>query len=138
MSTEEFEKLHEMYKSLYDEVKTMPERAQSYMGFYFRNGFYFLLRSSKSNIQNMTVIISGNESVSVCIQLLDLSVLIFLCLDFFLGGSNCNTVCPNLTESNLFLSCHYRLITNKLLLSVIIIMELVILAGVVYLKFFRK
>lgn len=48
---------------------------------------------------------------------------------------------PNLWEytvSNIPLSCHYRLVTNKLLLSVIIIMELAILAGVVYLKFFRK
>lgn len=42
------------------------------------------------------------------------------------------------TVSNILLSCHYRLVTNKLLLSVIIIMELAILAGVVYLKFFRK
>lgn len=34
--------------------------------------------------------------------------------------------------------CFNRLVTNKLLLSVIIIMELGILGAVVYLKFFRK
>lgn len=27
MSSEEFEKLHEIYKSLYDELKLIPERA---------------------------------------------------------------------------------------------------------------
>ncbi len=32
MSSEEFEKLHEMYISLYDEVKLMPERAQRCQG----------------------------------------------------------------------------------------------------------
>ena len=32
----------------------------------------------------------------------------------------------------------YRLVTNKLLLSVVIVMELAILGAVVYLKFFRK
>lgn len=31
----------------------------------------------------------------------------------------------------------YRLVTNKLLLAVIIVMELAILGAVVYLKFFR-
>lgn len=35
-----------------------------------------------------------------------------------------------------FLSC--RLVTNKLLLGVIIVMELAILGAVIYLKFFRK
>lgn len=37
---------------------------------------------------------------------------------------------------DLFLSC--RLVTNKLLLGVIILMELAILGAVIYLKFFRK
>lgn len=36
----------------------------------------------------------------------------------------------------LFLSC--RLVTNKLLLGVIILMELAILGGVIYVKFFTK
>lgn len=37
----------------------------------------------------------------------------------------------------LTLVCVCRLVTNKLLLAVIIVMELAILAAVVYLKFFR-
>lgn len=32
MSSEELEKLHEMYKSLYEEVKLMPERVQRCQG----------------------------------------------------------------------------------------------------------
>ncbi|MGH0132472.1 UNVERIFIED_CONTAM: hypothetical protein FKN15_049158 [Acipenser sinensis] len=45
----------------------------------------------------------------------------------------------NLSRSRRILrSMSRRLMTNKLLLSVIIIMELAILGAVVYLKFFRK
>lgn len=40
------------------------------------------------------------------------------------------------TLSFFFLSC--RLVTNKLLLGVIILMELAILGGVIYVKFFTK
>lgn len=36
-----------------------------------------------------------------------------------------------------FLFLYYRLVTNKLLLGVIILMELAILGAVIYLKFFR-
>lgn len=41
MSSEEFEKLHEIYKSLYDELKLMPDRAARCHGgtisSYYRN-----------------------------------------------------------------------------------------------------
>lgn len=38
MSSEEFEKLHEIYRSLYEELKLMPERALKCQG-----GKYFIL-----------------------------------------------------------------------------------------------
>lgn len=39
MSSEEFEKLHEMYRSLYEELKLMPDKAQKSHG-----GKYLLIK----------------------------------------------------------------------------------------------
>ncbi|KTF79669.1 hypothetical protein cypCar_00034979 [Cyprinus carpio] len=103
MSSEEFEKLHEMYSSLYEEVKLMPERAQRCQG-----------EERKRIVRDFEERVSEAEEVLIHTG-------------------------ENLSRSRKILrAMSRRLVTNKLLLSVIIIMELAILAGVVYLKFFRK
>lgn len=45
---------------------------------------------------------------------------------------------PLIVDSFLFFFLSCRLVTNKLLLGVIILMELAILGGVIYVKFFTK
>ncbi|XP_016325419.1 vesicle transport through interaction with t-SNAREs homolog 1B-like [Sinocyclocheilus anshuiensis] len=225
MSTEEFEKLHEMYKSLYDEVKTMPERAQTYQGeerkrivrdfdervseaeevlqgmeqelfgapssfrtpmstkirLYRRDlaklqreirlsstpGFssytgdgrqeiYATQNDQSTHLQSQrALLIQGTESLNNASKSIERSQRIAAETDQIgtdiieeLGEQRDQLdrtrdrlvhTGENLSRSRKILrAMSRRLITNKLLLSVIIIMELVILAGVVYLKFFRK
>ncbi|CAG5866792.1 unnamed protein product [Menidia menidia] len=232
MSSEEFEKLHEMYKSLYDELRLMPERALKCHGeerkrlvrtfderqgeaeevlqgmddelrlapASFRNAMSTKLRLYRRDLgklqrdmkssspgfgsssltgghagiysaQNQesvsaalsvthtepthlqsqrALLLQGTESLNSATQSIERSQRIAAETEHI--GSDIieelgeqreqldrtrNRVSP---ESGLRLSTEVdlKLVTNKLLLAVIIIMELAILGAVVYLKFFRK
>ncbi|XP_051507599.1 vesicle transport through interaction with t-SNAREs homolog 1B-like isoform X2 [Myxocyprinus asiaticus] len=226
MSSEELEKLHEMFKSLYDEVKLMPERVQRCQGeerkrmvrvfdervgeaeevlqgmeqelfgapasfrtpmstkirMYRRDlaklqrdikssagasGFSGYLGDSKQGIyteQNdqrthlqsqRALLIQGTESLNNASKSIERSQRIAAETDQIgtdiieeLGeqreqldrtrGRLVHTG-ENLSRSRKILrAMSRRLMTNKLLLAVIIIMEVAILGAVVYLKFFRK
>ncbi|XP_050982819.1 vesicle transport through interaction with t-SNAREs homolog 1B [Labeo rohita] len=225
MSSEEFEKLHEMYKSLYDEVKLMPERAQKCQGeerkrivrdfderfseaeevlqgmeqelfgapssfrtpmstkirLYRRDlaklqrdirlsatqgfsshtgdgrqGIYAAQNDQSTHLQSQrALLIQGTESLNNASKSIERSQRIAAETDQIgtdiieeLGEQRDQLdrtrdrlvhTGENLSRSRKILrAMSRRLVTNKLLLSVIIIIELAILAGVVYLKFFRK
>uniref|UniRef100_A0A8C1TAD9 Vesicle transport through interaction with t-SNAREs 1B n=1 Tax=Cyprinus carpio TaxID=7962 RepID=A0A8C1TAD9_CYPCA len=225
MSSEEFEKLHEMYSSLYDEVKLMPERAQRCQGeerkrivrdfdervseaeevlqgmeqemfgipssfrtpmstkirLYRRDlaklqreihlsatpgfsshigdgrqGIYATQNDQSTHLQSQrALLIQGTESLNNASKSIERSQRIAVETDQIgtdiieeLGEQRDQLdrtrdrlihTGENLSRSRKILrAMSRRLVTNKLLLSVIIIMELAILAGVVYLKFFRK
>ncbi|XP_043110926.1 vesicle transport through interaction with t-SNAREs homolog 1B [Puntigrus tetrazona] len=225
MSSEEFEKLHEMYSSLYDEVKLMPERAQRCQGeerkrivrdfdervseteevlqgmeqelfgapssfrtpmstkirLYRRDlgklqrdirlaatpgfsshigdgrqGLYTAQNDQSTHLQSQrALLIQGTESLNNASKSIERSQRIAAETDQIgtdiieeLGEQREQLdrtrdrlvhTGENLSRSRKILrAMSRRLVTNKLLLSVIIIMELAILAGVVYLKFFRK
>ncbi|XP_052468781.1 vesicle transport through interaction with t-SNAREs homolog 1B-like [Carassius gibelio] len=225
MSSEEFEKLHELYRSLYDEVKSVPERAQSCQGeerkrivrdfdervseaeevlqgmeqelfgapssfrtpmstkirLYRRDlaklqreirlsatqgfpshtgdgrqGIYAAQNEQSTHLQSQrALLIQGTESLNNASKSIERSHRIAAETDQIgtdiieeLGEQRDQLdrtrdrlvhTGENLSRSRKILrAMSRRLITNKLLLSVIIIMELAILAGVVYLKFFRK
>uniref|UniRef100_A0A671QY97 Vesicle transport through interaction with t-SNAREs homolog 1B-like n=1 Tax=Sinocyclocheilus anshuiensis TaxID=1608454 RepID=A0A671QY97_9TELE len=224
MSTEEFEKLHEMYRSLYDEVKLTPERAQRCQGeerkrivrdfdervseaeevlqgmeqelfgapssfrtpmstkirLYRRDlaklqreirlsatpgfsshigdgrqGIYANQNDQSTHLQSQrALLIQGTESLNNASKSIERSQRIAAETDQIgtdiieeLGEQreqldrtrdriiNCTS---KIRSRKILRAMSRRLVTNKLLLSVIIIMELAILAGVVYLKFFRK
>ncbi|TRY86816.1 hypothetical protein DNTS_020535 [Danionella cerebrum] len=224
MSSEEFEKLHEIYKSLYDEVKLMPERilrcqgeerkrvirdfdervseaeevlqgmeqelfgapssfrtpmsskirlyrrdlaklqrdtrlsmTQGFSGHIdSRPGIYAAQNDQSTHLQSQrTLLIQGTESLNNASKSIERSQQIAAETDRIgtdiieeLGEQRdqldrtrdrlVNTG-ENLSRSRKIMRAMLRrVVTNKLLLSIIIIMELAILAGVVYLKFFRK
>lgn len=222
MSSEEFEKLHEMYRSLYDELKLLPDRALKCNGEErkklirvfderqgeaeevlqgmeeelrgappsFRNGMNTKLRiyrrdlaklqrEMKNNSSHLTsegvnygiyssqnqqsthiqsqraLLLQGHESLNNATQSIERSQRIAVETEQIgtdiieeLGEQReqldrardrlVNTG-ENLTRSRKILrTMARRLVTNKLLLGIIILMELAILGGVVYLKFFRK
>ncbi|XP_056327268.1 vesicle transport through interaction with t-SNAREs homolog 1B [Danio aesculapii] len=225
MSSEEFEKLHEMYKSLYDEVKLMPERVQRSQGeerkriirdfdervseaeevlqgmdqelfgapssfrtpmstkirLYRRDlaklqrdirlsatpglsgqlgdsrlGVYASQNDQSTHLQSQrALLIQGTESLNNASKSIERSQRIAAETDHIgtdiieeLGEQReqldrtrdrlVNTG-ENLSRSRKILrAMSRRIVTNKLLLSIIIIMEVAILGGVVYLKFFRK
>ncbi|XP_030626825.1 vesicle transport through interaction with t-SNAREs homolog 1B [Chanos chanos] len=226
MSSEEFEKLHEIYKSLYEELKLMPERVLRchgeekkrlvrvfderlgeaeevlqgmekelmYAPSSFRNpmstkvrlyrrdlgklqrdirssepgqgfsghpgdsrqGLYAADNDHSTYMQSQrALLIQGTESLNSASQSIERSQRIAAETDQIgadiieeLGEQReqldrtrdrlINTG-ENLSRSRKILrAMSRRLMTNKLLLSVIILMELAILGAVVYLKFFRK
>ncbi|XP_034015499.1 vesicle transport through interaction with t-SNAREs homolog 1B [Thalassophryne amazonica] len=227
MSSEEFEKLHEMYKSLYDELKLIPEKGLQCYGedrkklvrvfderqgeaeevlkgmeeelrvapASFRNAMSTKLRlyrrdlgklqrdmknsppsfglspqpgerrqpgiSSAENQQRThlqsqrALLLQGTESLNSASQSIERSQRIAaeteqIGTDIIeeLGEQReqldrsrnrlVNTG-ENLSRSRKILrAMSRRLMTNKLLLAIIILMELAILGGVVYIKFFRK
>ncbi|XP_059421989.1 vesicle transport through interaction with t-SNAREs homolog 1B-like [Carassius carassius] len=225
MSSEEFEKLHDMYRSLYEEFKLMPERAQRCQGeerkrivrdfdervseaeevlqgmeqelfgvpssfrtsmstkirLYRRDlaklqreirlsatpgfsshigdgrqGIYAAQNDQSTHLQSQrALLIQGTESLNNASKSIERSQRIAAETDQVgtdiieeLGEQRDQLdrtrdrlvhTGENLSRSRKILrAMSRRLVTNKLLLSVIIIMELAILAGVVYLKFFRK
>ncbi|CAL1575575.1 unnamed protein product [Knipowitschia caucasica] len=222
MSSEEFEKLHEMYKCLYDELKLLPDRALNAQGEerkrlvrvfderqgeaeevlqgmedelrgappLFRNAMNTKLRiyqrdmaklqrEMKNNSSHLTsqggnygiysernqhsthlqsqraLLLQGTESLNNATQSIERSQRIAVETDQIgtdiieeLGEQReqldrtrdrlVNTG-ENLTRSRKILrKMARRLVTNKLLLGIIILMEVAILGAVVYLKFFRK
>uniref|UniRef100_A0A673C505 Vesicle transport through interaction with t-SNAREs 1B n=1 Tax=Sphaeramia orbicularis TaxID=375764 RepID=A0A673C505_9TELE len=144
MSSEEFEKLHEIYRSLYDEIKLMPERALKCHGeerkklvrvFDERQGEAEEVVSCSHCIERSQRIAAETENIGTDIieelgeqrEQLDRA-----------RNRLVNTG-ENLSRSRKILrAMSRRIVTNKLLLGVIILMELAILGAVVYLKFFRK
>ncbi|CAM4726226.1 hypothetical protein PO909_019559 [Leuciscus waleckii] len=225
MSSEELEKLHEMYKSLYEEVKLMPERVQRCQGeerkrivrdfdervseaeevlqgmeqelfgapssfrtpmstkirLYRRDlaklqrdirlsatpgfsghlgdsrqGIYAAQNDQSTHLQSQrALLIQGTESLNNASKSIERSQQIAAETDMIgtdiieeLGEQRDQLdrtrdrlvhTGENLSRSRKILrAMSRRLVTNKLLLSVIIIMELAILGAVVYLKFFRK
>ncbi|KAM4543133.1 vesicle transport through interaction with t-SNAREs homolog 1B [Odontesthes bonariensis] len=227
MSSEEFEKLHEIYKSLYDELKLMPEKALKCHGeerkrlvrtfderhgeaeevlqgmeeelrvapasyrnamstklrLYHRDlgklqrdmksstsvlgsssqtvqgshhGIYSSQNQESTHLQSQrTLLLQGTDSLNNASQSIERSQRIAAETEHIgsdiieeLGEQReqldrtrnrlVNTG-ENLSRSRKILrAMSRRLVTNKLLLGVIIIMELAILGAVVYLKFFRK
>ncbi|KAG8013123.1 Vesicle transport through interaction with t-SNAREs-like protein 1B [Nibea albiflora] len=211
MSSEEFEKLHEIYRSLYDELKLMPDRAlRSHGGKQTLQGMEVELRSAPSSHRNAmstklrmyrrdlgkleremknsapgfgsssqsvegshhgiyssqnqhsthlqsqrALLLQGTESLNNASQSIERSQRIAneteqIGTDIIeeLGEQReqldrtrnrlVNTG-ENLSRSRKILrAMARRLVTNKLLLGVIILMELAILGAVVYLKFFRR
>ncbi|RVE57561.1 hypothetical protein OJAV_G00217480 [Oryzias javanicus] len=227
MSSEEFEKLHEIYKSLYDELKFIPERVSKCHGEErkrlvrsfderqgeaeevlqgmedelraappsYRNAMSTKLRLYRRDIGKLTrdmkssapgfgsasstaqgdrqgiyasqnqqsthlqsqraLLLQGTESLNNATQSIERSQRIAVETEQIgtdiieeLGGQReqldrardrlVNTG-ENLSRSRKVLrAMSRRLMTNKLLLAVIILMELAILGAVVYLKFFRK
>ncbi|XP_038584551.1 vesicle transport through interaction with t-SNAREs homolog 1B [Micropterus salmoides] len=227
MSSEEFEKLHEIYRSLYDELKLMPERVlkshgeerkrlvrtfderqgeaeevlqgmedelrgaptshRNAMGTKLRlyrrdlgklqrdmkntapgfgssfqpvegshHGIYASQNQQSTHLQSQrTLLLQGTESLNNASQSIERSQRIaneteHIGTDIIeeLGEQReqldrtrnrlVNTG-ENLSRSRKILrAMARRLVTNKLLLGVIILMELAILGAVIYLKFFRK
>lgn len=226
MSSSEFEKLHDIYRSLYDEVKLIPERVQKCQGeerkrmvrvfdervgeaeellqgmeqelfgapSSFRNpmstkirlyrrdlaklqrdirslagssgfsgqfgdgkqGIYAAENDQSTQLQSQrALLIQGTDSLNNATKSIERSQRIAAETDQIgtdiieeLGEQREQLDCTrnrlihtgeNLSRSRKILrAMSRRLVTNKLLLSVIIIMELAILGAVVYLKFFRK
>uniref|UniRef100_A0A3P8VMV7 Vesicle transport through interaction with t-SNAREs 1B n=1 Tax=Cynoglossus semilaevis TaxID=244447 RepID=A0A3P8VMV7_CYNSE len=161
MSSEEFEKLHEIYRSLYEELKLMPEKALKSHGeerkklvriFDERHGEAEEVTHQQSQ---RTLLLQGTESLNSATQSIERSHRIAAETEHIgtdiieeLGEQReqldrarnrlVNTG-ENLSRSRKILrSMSRRLMTNKLLLAVIILMELAILGAVVYLKFFRR
>uniref|UniRef100_A0A8B9H9N5 t-SNARE coiled-coil homology domain-containing protein n=1 Tax=Astyanax mexicanus TaxID=7994 RepID=A0A8B9H9N5_ASTMX len=161
MSSEEFEKLHEMYKSLYDEVKLIPERVLRSHGEEKKKlvrVFDERLGEAEEVTQQQAqraLLIQGTESLNNASQSIERSQRLAAETDQIgtdiieeLGEQReqldrtrdrlVNTG-ENLSRSRKILrAMSRRLMTNKLLLGVIIIMELAILGAVVYLKFFKR
>ncbi|XP_059209238.1 vesicle transport through interaction with t-SNAREs homolog 1B [Centropristis striata] len=227
MSSEEFEKLHEMYQSLYEELKIMPERAlkchgeerkrlvrtfderqgeaeevlegmeeelraapstyrnamstklrmyrrdmgklqrdmksaapgsgsSSQAGEGSHHGIYASQNQQSTHQQSQrTLLLQGLDSLNHASQSIERSQRIAAETDQIgtdiieeLGGqreqldrtrNRLVDTGENLSRSRKILrAMSRRLVTNKLLLAVIIIMELAILGAVVYLKFFRR
>uniref|UniRef100_A0A671YJ95 Vesicle transport through interaction with t-SNAREs 1B n=1 Tax=Sparus aurata TaxID=8175 RepID=A0A671YJ95_SPAAU len=161
MSSEEFEKLHEIYRSLYDELKLMPDRALSCHGeerkrlvrtFDERQGEAEEVTHAQSQ---RALLLQGTDSLNSASQSIERSQRIAneteqIGTDIIeeLGEQReqldrtrnrlVNTG-ENLSRSRKILrAMSRRLVTNKLLLGVIILMELAILGGVIYVKFFTK
>uniref|UniRef100_A0A8D3ACD5 Vesicle transport through interaction with t-SNAREs 1B n=1 Tax=Scophthalmus maximus TaxID=52904 RepID=A0A8D3ACD5_SCOMX len=160
MSSEELEKLQEIFRSLYDELKLMPERAATSHGeerkrlvrtFDERQGE----AEEVTHVQSQrSLLLQGTESLNNASQSIERSQRIAseterIGTDVIeeLGEQReqldrarnrlVNTG-ENLSRSRKILrAMSRRLMTNKLLLSVIILMELAILGAVIYLKFFR-
>uniref|UniRef100_A0A673BYB2 Vesicle transport through interaction with t-SNAREs 1B n=1 Tax=Sphaeramia orbicularis TaxID=375764 RepID=A0A673BYB2_9TELE len=187
MSSEEFEKLHEIYRSLYDEIKLMPERALKCHGeerkklvrvFDERQGeaeevlqgMEEELRAAPPSFRNAMstkLRLYHRDSRQAAERHEKLSPRVWLLFPIErsqriaaetenigtdiieeLGEQReqldrarnrlVNTG-ENLSRSRKILrAMSRRIVTNKLLLGVIILMELAILGAVVYLKFFRK
>ncbi|TNN64152.1 Vesicle transport through interaction with t-SNAREs 1B [Liparis tanakae] len=227
MSSEEFEKLHEIYKSLYEEIKLMPERAltchgeerkrmvrtfderhgetdevlqgmeeelrgapssyrnamstklrmyrrdlgklqrdmkNSAPGFNpssqtsegSRRGIYSSENQQSTHVQSQrALLLHGTDALNNASQSIERSQRIAVETDQIgtdiieeLGGqreqldrtrNRLADTGENLSRSRKILrAMSRRLVTNKLLLGVIILMELAILGAVVYLKFFRR
>uniref|UniRef100_A0A669CIC5 Vesicle transport through interaction with t-SNAREs 1B n=1 Tax=Oreochromis niloticus TaxID=8128 RepID=A0A669CIC5_ORENI len=161
MSSEEFEKLHEMYRSLYEELKLMPDKAQKSHGeerkrlvrtFDERHGE----AEEVTHLQSQrALLLQGTDALNNASQSIERSQRIAaeteqIGTDIIeeLGEQReqldrtrnrlANTG-ENLSRSRKILrAMSRRLVTNKLLLGIIILMELAILGAVIYLKFFRK
>uniref|UniRef100_H2M1Y0 Vesicle transport through interaction with t-SNAREs 1B n=1 Tax=Oryzias latipes TaxID=8090 RepID=H2M1Y0_ORYLA len=161
MSSEEFEKLQEIYRSLYEELKLIPDRAAKCHGeerkrlvrsFDERQGEAeevthlqsqrSLLLQGTDYLNNATQSIERSQRIAVETEQIGTDIIEEL------GGQReqldrtrdrlVNTG-ENLSRSRKVLrAMSRRLMTNKLLLAVIILMELAILGAVIYLKFFRK
>uniref|UniRef100_A0AAY3ZU83 t-SNARE coiled-coil homology domain-containing protein n=1 Tax=Denticeps clupeoides TaxID=299321 RepID=A0AAY3ZU83_9TELE len=161
MSSEEFEKLHDFYKSLYDELKLMPERVWRCHGeekkrlvrvFDERLGeaeeFTHLQSQRTLLIQGTQYLNEASQSIERSSRIAAESEQIGTDIIEELGGQREQLersrdrlvhTGENLSKSRKVLrAMSRRLVTNKLLLGVIILMELAILGAVVYLKFFRK
>uniref|UniRef100_A0A4W5R3H4 Vesicle transport through interaction with t-SNAREs 1B n=1 Tax=Hucho hucho TaxID=62062 RepID=A0A4W5R3H4_9TELE len=161
MSSEEFEKLQEIFASLYDELKLIPDRLLKCQGeekkrlvrsFDERHGEAVEVTQLQSQ---RALLLQGHEHLNNASQSIERSQRIAAETDQIgvdiieeLGEQReqldrtrdrlVNTG-ENLSRSRKILrAMSRRLMTNKLLLSAIILMELAILGGVVYLKFFRK
>uniref|UniRef100_H2SE22 Vesicle transport through interaction with t-SNAREs 1B n=1 Tax=Takifugu rubripes TaxID=31033 RepID=H2SE22_TAKRU len=160
MSSEEFEKLQEIYRALYDELKLMPESAPRCCG-EERKRLVRAFDERQGEAEEVTyqqsqraLLLQGSESLNTASQSIERSQRIATETEQIgndiieeLGGQReqldrtrdrlVNTG-ENLSRSRKILrSMSRRLVTNKLLLAVIIVMELAILGAVVYLKFFR-
>uniref|UniRef100_A0A8C7X3P0 Vesicle transport through interaction with t-SNAREs 1B n=1 Tax=Oryzias sinensis TaxID=183150 RepID=A0A8C7X3P0_9TELE len=161
MSSEEFEKLQEIFRSLYEELKLIPDRAAKCHGeerkrlvrsFDERQGEAeevthlqsqrALLLQGTEYLNNATQSIERSQRIAVETEQIGTDIIEEL------GGQReqldrtrdrlVNTG-ENLSRSRKVLrAMSRRLMTNKLLLAVIILMELAILGAVIYLKFFRK
>uniref|UniRef100_A0A3Q2NXN4 Vesicle transport through interaction with t-SNAREs 1B n=1 Tax=Fundulus heteroclitus TaxID=8078 RepID=A0A3Q2NXN4_FUNHE len=156
MSSEEFEKLQEMYMSLYDELKLIPESALKSHGeerkklvrtFDERHGE----AEEVTHLQSQrALLLQGTESLNNASQSIERSHRIAAETDQIgtdiieeLGEQKeqldrTRNRLVNTGENLSRITKHRLLMTNKLLLGVIILMELAILGAVVYLKFFRK
>uniref|UniRef100_A0AAR2LK97 t-SNARE coiled-coil homology domain-containing protein n=1 Tax=Pygocentrus nattereri TaxID=42514 RepID=A0AAR2LK97_PYGNA len=160
MSSEEFEKLHEMFKSLHDELKLIPDRVVRCHG-EEKKKLVRVFDERLGEAEEVTqlqaqraLLIQGTESLNNASQSIERSQRVAAETDQIgtdiieeLGEQReqldrtrdrlVNTG-ENLSRSRKILrAMSRRLMTNKLLLGVIIIMELAILGAVVYLKFFR-
>uniref|UniRef100_A0A665W4Q2 t-SNARE coiled-coil homology domain-containing protein n=1 Tax=Echeneis naucrates TaxID=173247 RepID=A0A665W4Q2_ECHNA len=161
MSSEEFERLNEIYRSLYEELKLIPDRAVSSHGeerkrlvrdFDERQGE----AEEVTHLQSQrALLLQGTESLTNASQSIERSQRLAAETDQIgtdiieeLGEQReqldrtrnrlVNTG-ENLSRSRKILrAMSRRVMTNKLLLGVIILMELAILGAVVYLKFFRR
>uniref|UniRef100_A0A4W6FD45 Vesicle transport through interaction with t-SNAREs 1B n=1 Tax=Lates calcarifer TaxID=8187 RepID=A0A4W6FD45_LATCA len=161
MSSEEFEKLHEIYRSLYEELKLMPDRALTSHG-EERKRLVRTFDERQGEAEEVThlqsqraLLLQGTEALNNASQSIERSQRIAAETEQIgtdvieeLGQQReqldrsrnrlVNTG-ENLSRSRKILrSMSRRLVTNKLLLAVIILMELGILGAVVYLKFFRR
>uniref|UniRef100_A0A3Q3KSE7 Vesicle transport through interaction with t-SNAREs 1B n=1 Tax=Mastacembelus armatus TaxID=205130 RepID=A0A3Q3KSE7_9TELE len=161
MSSEEFEKLHEIYRSLYEELKLIPERVLKCHGEERKR----LVRSFDERLgeaeevthlqSQRALLLQGTESLNNASQSIERSQRIATKTEQIgtdiieeLGEQReqlertrdrlVNTG-ENLSRSRKILrAMSRRLMTNKLLLGIIILMELAILGAVIYLKFFRR
>uniref|UniRef100_A0A4W4HBL2 t-SNARE coiled-coil homology domain-containing protein n=1 Tax=Electrophorus electricus TaxID=8005 RepID=A0A4W4HBL2_ELEEL len=161
MSSEEFEKLHEMYRSLYDELKVIPDRVVRSQGEEKKK----LIRVFDERIgeaqevaqlqAQRTLLLQGTEVLTNASQSIERSQRIAAEIDQIgtdiieeLGEQREQLdrtrdrlvhTGENLSRSRKILrAMSRRVMTNKLLLGIIIILELAILGAVVYLKFFRR
>ncbi|XP_067413875.1 vesicle transport through interaction with t-SNAREs homolog 1B isoform X2 [Emydura macquarii macquarii] len=99
-----------------------------------KHGIYSMENEQSTHLQSQRVLLlQGTESLNRATQSIDRSHRIAAETDQIVNTSE------NLSKTRKILrSMSRRVMTNKLLLSVIIIVELAILGGVVYYKFFHK
>uniref|UniRef100_A0AAX7SZI7 t-SNARE coiled-coil homology domain-containing protein n=1 Tax=Astatotilapia calliptera TaxID=8154 RepID=A0AAX7SZI7_ASTCA len=161
MSSEEFEKLHEMYRSLYEELKLMPDKAQKSHGeerkrlvrtFDERHGEAeevthlqsqrALLLQGTDALNNASQSIERSQRIAAETEQIGTDIIEELGEQREQLDRSRNRLAntgENLSRSRKILrAMSRRLVTNKLLLGIIILMELAILGAVIYLKFFRK
>uniref|UniRef100_A0A8C4XFX6 Vesicle transport through interaction with t-SNAREs 1B n=1 Tax=Erpetoichthys calabaricus TaxID=27687 RepID=A0A8C4XFX6_ERPCA len=161
MSSEEFERMHEMYTCLYEELKSLPERTSRCHG-EERKRLIREFDEKADEAVEMTelqsqraLLLQGTDSLNRATESIERSHRIAAETDqvgtdiieelgeqkeqLYRTKDRLVNTGENLSRSRKILrSMSRRIMTNKLLLSFIIIMELGILGAVVYLKFFRN